>query len=72
MIKIEIQKTNIVNTITNNGCFTTKAVNTQTIVCGMHRGVNRLSDVKIGYNFGSRCRKMDTYGERVTGVTYIL
>lgn len=72
MIKIQVEKTNYINNITEKGCFTTKAVNTQTIVCGMHRGVNRLSDVKIGYNFGSRCRKMDTYGERVTGVTYIL
>lgn len=72
MIIIQVEKTNYINNITVNGCRTTKTITIQDIVCGLHRGVHRLSDIKIGYTFGSRCRKMGTYGERVTNKTYIL
>ena len=71
MIKIELEYTNYINNIKENGCFTSERKTTQTIICGMHRDVNRLSDVKIGYSL-HRNRRMYEYGERVTGVTYIL
>lgn len=71
-ILIEIKFENPTNIITENGCYTKVYSRTQTIACGMHKGVNYLSDVKIGYSLGVRNRKMYEYGERVTNKTYIL
>lgn len=71
-ILINIKFQNPTNIITEYGCYTKVFEREQTIQLGFFRGVNRLSDVKMGYSLGVSNRKMDIYGERVTGVTYIL
>lgn len=71
-ILINIKFENPTNIITENGCYTQVFKREQTIMNGMHRGVNHLSDVKIGYSLGVRNRKMYEYGERVISKTYIL